>query len=250
MPTNVHPEPAEITEAGAAAPPPVVPRPYPTALGTPSSSTEEIWKNLRARVRAYLRSQVRNQEDCDDLLQEVFLRVHRHLDSLRDDVVVDAWVYRIVRNAITDHARARSARVEGNRTVSWEELQAHPTLAPEVEAIEERRFRTELAACLLPLVTCLSPEQRQAFELVELRGLTQREAATRVGISLAGMKSRTQRAKRRLREVIDACCHLEFDAFGALLDCQPGNGAPDPAQPSACAPGRTCPDACEPGASR
>ena len=193
-------------------------------------STEEIWRNLRARVHAYLRSQVRDPEDCDDLLQEVFLRVHRHLDSLRDDVVVDAWVYRIVRNTITDRARARSVRVEGNRTVSFDELPTPPALAPEVEAIEERRFRTELAACLLPLVACLSPEQRQAFELVELRGLTQREAAARVGISVTGMKSRTQRAKRRLREVIEACCGLEFDAFGAVLDCQPGACSPD-AQP-------------------
>ncbi|MCA9756732.1 MAG: sigma-70 family RNA polymerase sigma factor [Candidatus Eisenbacteria bacterium] len=211
-------------------------------------TTEEVWNQLRVRVRNYLRSRVSDPDDAEDLLQEVFLRVHRGLGSLRSEEALDGWVARIVRNVITDHIRARAARRNGanghggspassEHDADDRDRGTHPTgvdgtfaseigiVPAEVDEREERRSREQIAACLLPLMSVLPADQREALELTEVRGLTQKEAAELVGLSVPGMKSRVQRAKHRLREVMDACCRLHFDARGNLLDCTSRNCA-------------------------
>jgi RNA polymerase sigma-70 factor (ECF subfamily) len=60
----------------------------------------------------------------------------------------------------------------------------------------------ELAPCLRPLLDGLSPEQRRAVQLVDLDGWGQAEAARREEVSLSGMKSRVQRGRRRLVELL------------------------------------------------
>ncbi len=49
---------------------------------------------------------------------------------------------------------------------------------------------------------------REALTLTELEGLTQKEAAEMLGISLSGMKSRVQRGRQQLRQALEDCCHI------------------------------------------
>ena len=60
---------------------------------------------------------------------------------------------------------------------------------------------------------------RDALEAIELRGMTQKEAAERAGISLTAMKARVQRARRRLKSALLECCEFVLDARGGVLDC-------------------------------
>jgi RNA polymerase sigma-70 factor (ECF subfamily) len=76
----------------------------------------------------------------------------------------------------------------------------------------------ELARCLRPLLSGLAPEQRRAVELIDLDGLAQADAARREGVSLSGMKSRVQRGRRRLAELLGQCCALTLDARGVPMD--------------------------------
>ena len=57
-----------------------------------------------------------------------------------------------------------------------------------------------------------------AIELSELGGLTQKEAAERVGLSVPGMKARVQRGRRKLREALLDCCRVEVDRRGGVVD--------------------------------
>jgi RNA polymerase sigma-70 factor (ECF subfamily) len=76
----------------------------------------------------------------------------------------------------------------------------------------------ELATCLRPLLDGLSPEQRRAVQLTDLDGLTQASAAEREGISVSGMKSRVQRGRHRLAELLGECCALTLDSRGVPMD--------------------------------
>jgi len=76
-----------------------------------------------------------------------------------------------------------------------------------------------------PLLDGLSPEQRRAVQLVDLDGLDQAEAARREEVSLSGMKSRVQRGRRRLVEVLGQCCALTLDARGVPMDYEPPRGS-------------------------
>jgi RNA polymerase sigma-70 factor (ECF subfamily) len=82
----------------------------------------------------------------------------------------------------------------------------------------------ELSGCLQPLLTDLAEADRQALRLVEVDGLTQAEAAHRLGLSVSGMKSRVQRARLRLRAAVEACCRVELDRRGGLIAYQPRDG--------------------------
>jgi RNA polymerase sigma-70 factor (ECF subfamily) len=67
----------------------------------------------------------------------------------------------------------------------------------------------------------LPDEYQVALRLTELEGLTQQELAARTGLSLSGAKSRVQRGRKMLREMLLACCHFEFDRHGKVIDYYP-----------------------------
>jgi RNA polymerase sigma-70 factor (ECF subfamily) len=80
----------------------------------------------------------------------------------------------------------------------------------------------ELAQCLLPLLNDLPPAARDALTRVDLDGQTHQQAADQLGISLSGMKSRVQRARRQLRDLLTGCCQVYLDPAGAVSDYRPG----------------------------
>jgi RNA polymerase sigma-70 factor (ECF subfamily) len=128
-------------------------------------------------------------------------------------------VSRVARNAVIDEYR-RAARAR-------EQLVASPTDTAAVTAVDpddESSVLDELSRCLRPLLAGLPPEQRRAVEMIDLDGLPQAGAARREGLSLSGMKSRVQRGRRRLAELLEQCCALTLDARGVPMDYQPTAG--------------------------
>jgi RNA polymerase sigma-70 factor (ECF subfamily) len=75
----------------------------------------------------------------------------------------------------------------------------------------------ELATCLKPLISSLGPADQEALQLVEFEGLSQVEAAERLGLSVSGMKSRVQRARLHLRTALDECCRITLDRRGGIV---------------------------------
>jgi RNA polymerase sigma-70 factor (ECF subfamily) len=179
--------------------------------------SEQVWRELRNRLRGFIARRI-GVEDADDLVQEVFVRIHRRIHTLDEADRLDAWAYQITRNAIIDYRRARARRsallVEG-ADLAEDAAERASLSEDDPEAIEAGR---ELAACLTPLVERLHEPFRQAVELVELERLPQAEAAARLGLSTSGMKSRVQRARRHLKALLLDCCHVELDRRGGVLE--------------------------------
>lgn len=167
---------------------------------------EVIFHRFGEELRGFLRRRVADAATADDLLQGVWLKVHERLPSLRDTDRLAPWLYQIARNAVADHYR---------RTRSAEEL------PPELEAETPLPDEPDLRATLAAFLEALPPEDREALQLTEYEGLTQRELAERLGISLSGAKSRVQRARARLREQLEQCCRFEFDRRGRVIDAVP-----------------------------
>jgi RNA polymerase sigma-70 factor (ECF subfamily) len=71
------------------------------------------------------------------------------------------------------------------------------------------------------MVTALPGPYREALLLTEYAGLTQQELAVRAGISLSGAKSRVQRGRERLKQLLLDCCHVELDRRGGIIDYRP-----------------------------
>jgi RNA polymerase sigma-70 factor (ECF subfamily) len=151
--------------------------------------------------------------DADDVLQDALLRIHLGVGALRSAEHLAPWVYRVARSAIIDHhRRARPAGVVYD--TAWDEL-------PEEPAAD---VRAALAACVAPFLDALPGEQAEALRLTDLGGLTQAEAAARLGVPLPTLKARVQRGRRRLREEFEACCEFVQDGRGAIIEAKPRCG--------------------------
>jgi len=179
-----------------------------------SLSTEGVWSELRANIRGFVGRRVRQPADVDDIVQRVFLQVHRALPTLRDSDRLHAWVYQTTRRAIADYYRAPSRTRE---VPAGAAVDLAPQIADAADDDADGNALQELSTCLKPLITSLAPADQQALQLVEFEGLTQVEAAERLGLSVSGMKSRVQRARLHLRTALDECCRIALDRRGGVI---------------------------------
>jgi RNA polymerase sigma-70 factor (ECF subfamily) len=182
------------------------------------ATTDVPWRELHQNLRLFVGRRVRNQADVEDLVQRVLLHIVQGLSSLRDSERLHAWVYRSARNVIADYYRSPASRRE---VPSGDAEETAGALTTHGRVDDEREALPELAACLAPMLRQLSPDQREAVVLTELEGITQAEAAARAGVSVSGMKSRVQRGRRQLRAILDACCRIDLDVRGGVVDYAP-----------------------------
>jgi len=196
-------------------------------LPSESLDTEAAWRDVRQRLSGFIARRVRDASAAEDILQEVMLRIHRHAGELESTAALGAWVHQIARNAIADHYRSAIVRHELSSDGALDPDEAP---APEADGPE---LRSELAACLAPLLERLPAIQREALVLTELEGLSQASAAAEVGLSTSGMKSRVQRARAQLKELLLDCCEIELDRRGGITSYKPRGGPCDcPASPT------------------
>ncbi|NGZ03251.1 MAG: RNA polymerase sigma factor SigZ [Nitrospira sp. WS238] len=186
-------------------------------------TTEELWQLLHEGLQAFIAKRVDDHGHVDDLLQEVFMRVHRQIDSVNDPRRVVSWIYQITRNTIIDHYRKPGRQREIPTGLSSErEMRDETSQKPErADRTEVEQARSELAGCLGPMIERLSQDYRDAITLVEIDGLTQQAAAMQMGISLSGMKSRVQRGRKQLKQMLQDCCLIELDRRGGVTEYHP-----------------------------
>lgn len=166
---------------------------------------ESIWETFHDRLRGFILKRVSDEAVADDILQDVFLKIHLHMRTLQDSQRLEAWVYQIARNAIIDHYR------RPHPTTAIDEALPAPT-PPEPDAADE------IAGSLREMVTSLPAPYREALLLTEFEGLSQQQLADRLGISLSGAKSRVQRARQKIKDDLLTCCHFEFDRYGRVVE--------------------------------
>lgn len=196
----------------------------------PDTTAEAAWLEFRSRLRAFVARRVANPADVEDIVQFAFLQLQRGLGAIRDGERIHAWLYSTARRAVADYYRSRRRQLEvpSGDAVDFDELAATAD-APDDGG------RREVTRCLAPVLRRLAPSDQEAILLTEVQGLRLADAAVRAGVSLPGMKSRVQRARRRLREAILACCHVALDGRGAPIGCaQRGGRRPGGAEEPRC----------------
>jgi RNA polymerase sigma-70 factor (ECF subfamily) len=175
-------------------------------------SARVSWQEIERRLRPFVARRLAEPSDLGDVLQEIYLRIQRSVGALRDTERFGPWVYQVARSALADHGRARARHP----------LPAHPPAVPDELSAppseeEEGSAERELARSMAVFVAALPLPYREAITLTELQGMTQKDAAELLGLSLSGMKSRVQRGRRQIQQMLQACCHIALDARGHVL---------------------------------
>lgn len=184
-------------------------------MTSPPASTARDWQAFHAKLRRYVQRRVA-PEAADDVVGDVLLRLVEHREALRAAASPTAWMFRVAANAITDHYRR--AAIE-KRLRSGADPGSPPD--PPAPHAPENSAPAELARCMIPMIRGLPAPYAEALMLTDIEGLTQAQAARRLGLSTSGMKSRVQRGRAKLRETLLRCCRIERASDGTLLDYEP-----------------------------
>jgi RNA polymerase sigma-70 factor (ECF subfamily) len=168
--------------------------------------TATIWENFGKHLLQFIRRRVEDDAVAEDLLQEVFLRIHARIETLEDQSKIESWIYQIARNVVIDHYRSRRELVQLPENVF--SVAMHNGPEPE----------ETLSHSLREMAEALPEPYRQALLLTEYEGLTQAALAAKLGISVSGAKSRVQRAREKIKDALLTCCHFELDRFGHIID--------------------------------
>ncbi|HLQ27712.1 MAG TPA: RNA polymerase sigma factor SigZ [Ktedonobacteraceae bacterium] len=179
-------------------------------------TTEKVWEEFHPKLKQFILKRIPDEQSAEDILQEVFLKIHTRINTLRDEEKLQSWIYQIARNAIADYYRAHKATVGAQFIAPNSET----LLLPEEPIVNDDVVK-ELIPSIKAMVDSLPADYRQALILTEYEGLTQRELAARLGLSFSGAKSRVQRAREKLKTMLLDCCHFEFDRLGKVIDYQP-----------------------------
>ena len=176
---------------------------------------EDRWTETLDRLRAFVTVRVGDEEAAADITQDVLVRSIASGALARVDNPT-AWLYRSAHNAVIDHYRTRRRHDPLDRRTD-----RSPDNVPEDDW--PNAATRELARCLQPLIHELAPIYRDAVTHVDLDGQTHQQAADQLGITVSGMKSRVQRGRRQLRDMLTGCCAVHLDRMGAVADYQPAD---------------------------
>jgi len=183
-----------------------------------NTDSQGVWEDFHGRLRSFVSRRVKQPADAEDVVQEIFLHIHKNLSTVKDEARLPAWIFKIARNAIVDYFR--------KNTRPAEDLAEDFDLPAPTEQPENDYFALEeLAHCLEPMIEALPESYGHAIRLTELKGMTQSEAAKQTGLSVSGMKTRVQRARRKLKTMLVECCEIELDSRRGVVAYQPRSGS-------------------------
>jgi RNA polymerase sigma-70 factor, ECF subfamily len=173
-----------------------------------------IWNDFHKELRAHITKIVKNQADADDILQEVFIKIINNSDKVNHAENLRQYIYGIVRNAIADHFRKNP---NGGKEIP---------LAVSVE--DEQSLNATIAECCVrPFINQLPEKYKEALLMAELQDVSQKDLAEKLNISYSGAKSRVQRGKEKLKELILNCCAYQSDVYGNLMEAERKTNACD-----------------------
>ena len=142
-----------------------------------------------------------NREAAEDCGQEAMIRIWRSLESYRGDCALESWVYRIAANCCMDWLRRKkrdkSESMEPLREQGFDPADPSPGTEEQVVAEDEHRRLREA-------ITQLPEDQREALILTQLQKVPYEQAAMLLNVSEGTVKSRVNRAKARLKEILSA----------------------------------------------
>ncbi|MGD8110441.1 RNA polymerase sigma factor SigZ [Vibrio sp. TRT 17S01] len=170
---------------------------------------DSIWKQYQNNLKRFLHSKVSNSSDVDDLFQDIMLKTHQNLVTVKDTTSIKPWLYQIANRTIIDFYR-KNARQQRLADVDASEL----WFEQEPESIEQA-----MSECVAPFVQALPTQSRELMKAIELKGQSQKQLADSQGIRYSTLKSRVQKSRNELKQLFEDCCSFSFDRQGNMIEC-------------------------------
>lgn len=178
-----------------------------------------IYNQFHHSLLIYIRSKIRCKEDAEDILQNVFIKISSHVNAISEKEKLNNWVFTVTRNAIIDYYRVQATK----KSTSLDESMAEYLVGDETPDSTKG-----LEHCLHSMVNLLPEEYKNIIIDSELKGEKQKDLAAKYNMGYSSMRSRVQRGRERLKQLLYNCCHIETDARGNIISAHARKDCGDP----------------------
>ena len=170
-----------------------------------------IYTEFHKVLLGFIKSKVNNHEDAEDIVQNVFMKVAGSVGDLNRKEKLQSWIYAIARNSIIDYYR-----VNGNK----KKLVIEGDIAESFSDEEYIDTTKGLDCCLIDFVNQLPDEYRDIIIDVEMNGIKQKDLVEKYNLAYPSIRSRVQRGREKLIQLLLECCNIQWDTRGNILGVQ------------------------------
>ena len=156
---------------------------------------DRLFRGYNQRLYYFALSILKNREDARDVVQEVFLRVFRNVDSIKQDCNFKSYLFTISYNIIVDTMRKKLSAQQFRDYLVKNAIQEESPVAREVEF-------NELNTLYQDAIEKLPPQRKKIYKLHRVESLSYEEIATNLGISVHTVKSQMNKALSFIRNKI------------------------------------------------
>ncbi|MBB6460293.1 RNA polymerase sigma factor SigZ [Flammeovirga kamogawensis] len=175
-------------------------------------NTNEIWRQFKDELLGFIKSKVNDAALAEDILQEIFIKIHQKKNSLTNNQKLQSWVYQITRNAIIDHYRKKK---NSNTDINALDL-------PQ-ETEEDSASFVACTECVKPFILELPEIYKDVLLKVTYTKMSQKEYAENIGITYPTVKARIQRGREKLKTSFENCCKIiDGEFIERKISCSSG----------------------------
>jgi len=172
------------------------------------NTSEEVAQQYYHIIKSYFQQRVSDQQDAFDLTQDVFVKIIRSGKELDQIHNLPSWIMTISHNQLVDFYRKKRPLL----------VDEHSEI-PVMEDSEDEIYAS-LEKCLAPLLALLRDEDRYLIQKVDFEKVSQKDLAAQFNWPEPTLRSKVQRARKKLYRHFTDMCSFEYDNLGNPQDCE------------------------------
>ena len=184
----------------------------------PEYEFKKIYDEYYPRIIQYL-SRMVGPIDAEDMAQDVFDKINNGLGGFHGKSKLSTWIFRIATNTVIDRSRS-AAYKQKKENIAIEDGAEHQATRASVSdkspVTDQLVIRKEMSDCVNEFIDNLPPDYKTVIVLSEVEGVSNKEIAEILGISVDNVKIRLHRARARLRAALKEGCDFYYNDQNTL----------------------------------
>lgn len=175
------------------------------------TDTKIIWNTYSDDVKRFILSKTKDESITDDLLQEVFIKIHTKVSKVENVTKIKSWIFSVANNTVMDYFRAsKKNQVTLDGDIAKKDIEDSDIQNADFYEHSEQD-------CLFGIIKSLDKKYRDPLLMADIQGYKQQEIAEVLKLPLPTVKSQIQRARKMIAKGFMDCCGYEINEKGKLV---------------------------------